>query len=97
MPPDRRFSQKVQLHNDDWDVQALNQRRLELLQRDADTRYSDYGTIAVDNPLIDHAGTCIEDVGWFWDHAEGRSKIAHDYLIANYVCASGKCGPTTHR
>jgi len=29
-------------------------------------------------------------VGYFWDHAEQRHKIAHDYLIVNYVCPSGK-------
>jgi len=85
------------IHHEAWDVQALNQRRLDLLQQDADTRYSDHGTIAVDNTLIDHHGTCIEDVGWFWDHAEERFKIAHDYLIANYVCSSGKHYPLDFR
>ncbi len=73
-----------------WDVQALNERRLAELQRDSSTRYSDRGVIAVDNTLIDHEGKFIEDVGWFWDHAEQRNKIAHDYLISNYVCSSGK-------
>ena len=29
-------------------------------------------------------------MGYFWDHAEKRYLIAHDYLIANYVCTSGK-------
>jgi hypothetical protein len=85
------------VHHEAWDVRALNQRRLDLLQRDADTRYSDHGTIAVDNTLIDHHGTCIEDVGWFWDHAEERYKIAHDYLIANYVSSSGKHYPLDFR
>ena len=85
------------VHHDDWDVQALNQRRLDLLQRAPDTRYSEHGTIAVDNTLIDHVGTCIEDVGWFWDHAEERYKVAHDYLISNYVCTSGKHYPLDFR
>jgi DDE superfamily endonuclease len=85
------------VHHEAWDVQALNDRRLHLLQRDSDTRYSDHGTIAVDNTLVDHCGTCIEDVGWFWDHAEERYKIAHDYLIANYVCSSGKHYPLDFR
>jgi hypothetical protein len=85
------------VHHDDWDVQALNQRRLDLLQRAPDTCYSEHGTIAVDNTLIDHVGTCIEDVGWFWDHAEDRYKVAHDYLIANYVCNSGKHYPLDFR
>lgn len=85
------------VHHDDWDTQALNQRRLDLLQRDSATRYHEHGVIPVDNTLIDHYGSCIEDVGWFWDHAEERYKIAHDYLIANYVCSSGKHYPLDFR
>lgn len=41
------------VHHEAWDVQALNQRRWDLLQQDAATRYSDHGTIAIDNTLID--------------------------------------------
>jgi DDE superfamily endonuclease len=85
------------LHHEIWDVAAFNHRRLELLQRDPTLRYSGRGTIAVDNTLIDHDGKCIEDAGWFWDHAEERNKIAHDYLIANYVCSSGKHFPLDFR
>ena len=77
----------------DWDEEALNASRLEWLQKDPKTRYSDSGVIALDNVLIDHCGKHIEDVGYFWDHAEQRNKIAHDYLIANYVCNSGKHYP----
>lgn len=80
-----------------WDVEALNAGRLELLQEDPATRYSDRGTIALDNVLIDHDGQLIKDVGWFWDHAEGRNKIAHDYLFANYVCPNGKHYPLEFR
>jgi len=80
-----------------WDANELNTRRLEWLQEDPATRYSDRGVIAIDNVLIDHAGKLIDDVGWFWDHAEGRSKIAHDYLFANYVCPSGKHYPLEFR
>ena len=72
-----------------WDVEALNRRRLDWLQREPATRYSTHGVIALDNVLVDHDGKMIQDVGWFWDHAEQRHKIAHDYLIANYVCAGG--------
>ena len=39
-----------------WDVQTLNQRRLERLQEDPFTRYSDHGVIAIDNTLIDRDG-----------------------------------------
>jgi DDE superfamily endonuclease len=74
----------------DWDATKLNEQRMAWLQQDPQTRYAPSGVIPIDNTLGDHAGKLIEDVGYFWDHAEQRSKIAHDYLIANYVCPSGK-------
>ncbi len=77
----------------EWDAEALNQQRLDWLQKSPDTCYSRQGVIAIDNVLIDHSGKYIEDAGYFWDHAEQRSKIAHDYIIANYVCTSGKHYP----
>ncbi len=80
-----------------WDEKALNERRLEVLQRDTATRYSAEGVIAIDDVLIDHEGKLIEDVGWFWDHAEDRHKIAHDYLFINYVCPGGKHYPLEFR
>ena len=72
-----------------WNAEELNERRLAWLQQEERTRYSDEGVIALDNVLIDHEGKFIEDVGWIWDHAEERYKIAHDYLFANYVCSGG--------
>jgi hypothetical protein len=81
----------------DWDAQRVNQRRLDLLQHDPTLRYSAQGVIPIDNTLIDHCGELIADVGWFWDHAEERYKIAHDYLFVNYVCTSGKHYPLEFR
>jgi hypothetical protein len=81
----------------DWDAQALNDRRLACWQRHSEARYAAHGVIAVDNTLVDHDGQHIEEVGWFWDHAEQRHKIAHDYLIAHYVCPSGRHYPLEFR
>ena len=72
----------------EWDVMALNDRRLAWLQQAPQTRYSGRGVIAIDNTLVTHEGKLIEDVGWFWDHADERHVIAHDYIISNYVCPS---------
>lgn len=80
-----------------WDEKQLNLRRLQLLQNDPSTRYSEQGVIALDNTLIDHHGKHIIDVAWFWDHADQRHKIAHDYLFINYVCTSGKHYPLDFR
>lgn len=80
-----------------WDVERINTHRLEWLQQDPATRYRQDGVIAIDNTLIDHDGKLIEDVGYFWDHADKRHLIAHDYLFANYVNPSGKHYPLDFR
>jgi len=76
-----------------WDEEALNLQRIQWLQQSPDTRFSVHGVIPLDNVLVDHTGKLIQDVGYFWDHAEQRYKIAHDYLIINYVCPCGKHYP----
>lgn len=81
----------------EWDEQELNLARLQWLQQDPSTRYSAQGVIPFDNVLIDHEGRFIDDVGYFWDHADQRHLIAHDYLIINYVCTSGKHYPLEFR
>lgn len=80
-----------------WDRQAFNDRRLRWLQQAPPTRYSARGVIAMDNTLVDHEGELIEDVGWFWDHADQRHVIAHDYLIPNDGCSSGAHYPIEWR
>jgi DDE superfamily endonuclease len=80
-----------------WDVERINAHRLEWLQHDPTTRYRQDGVIAIDNTLIDHDGKLIEDAGYFWDHADKRHLIAHDYLFANYVNPSGKHYPLDFR
>jgi len=81
----------------EWDVTALNDRRLAWLQQAPQTRDSARGVSAMDNPLVAHTGKLIEDVGWFWDHADQRQVIAHDYLISNSVCPSKAHSPIEWR
>jgi hypothetical protein len=80
-----------------WSEVQLNEARLQWLQQNPATRYSARGVIPLDNVLIDHEGKLIEDVGYFWDHADKRYLIAHDVLIINYVVPSGKHYPLEFR
>jgi hypothetical protein len=81
----------------EWDVTVWNDQRLAWLQQAPQTRYSTRGVSAIDNTLVDHEGKLIDDVGWFWDHADQRHLIAHDYMISNYVCPSGAHYPIEWR
>lgn len=80
-----------------WNADDLNRHRLEWMQQDPSTCFRQDGVIAIDNTLIHHDGKLIEDAGYFWDHAEQRHKIAHDYLFASYVHPRGKHYPLDFR
>ena len=94
-----------------WDAEQLNEHRLAWLQGHSWTRYWARGVIAIDNTLVDPSEEMIEDVGWFWDHADRGYPMANDHEIAHYACvrreniihwsfaafASGKRGPRTIR
>ena len=80
-----------------WDVERINAHRLEWFQHDPATCYRNDGVIPIDNTLIDHDGKLIEDAGYFWDHADKRHLVAHDYLFINYVNPSGKHYPLDFR
>ena len=73
-----------------WEIEQLDEHRLAWLQGHSSTHCSARGVIAIDNTLVSHGGEMIEDTGWFRDHAEGRHLIAHDYVIANYLCTPGE-------
>ena len=81
------------LHQVPRDVNALNDRRVGWLQGEPKTRDSPRGVMAIDKTLVDYAGTLIDNVGWFWNHAKDGSVIAHDSLISNSVCPSGRALP----
>ena len=81
----------------EWDVTALNDRRLAWLQQAPQTRDSARGVMAIDNTLGEHTGKLIEDVGWFWDPADQRQVSAHDSLISNDVCPSKAHSPIEWR
>ena len=53
--------------------------------------------VKMDRTWLLHDGKLIEDAGYFWDHAEQRHKIAHDYLFASYVHPRGKHYPLDFR
>ncbi|SRR6266567_876754 len=80
-----------------WDVQALHDKRLAWRQQAPQRRYSVRGGIALDNTLVTHEGKRIEDVGWFWEHADPRHVIAPDSLLSTYVCPSGAPYPMEWR
>jgi hypothetical protein len=81
----------------EWDVQALQARRLAWRQLAPQTRDSVRGVMASDKTLVEHAGTLLADGGWLWEHADQRHLIAHDDRRSHDVCAAGAHAPSAWR
>ena len=82
----------------EWDHEELNASRINWLQNNDTTCFHKNGIIALDDVLIEKAGSHIDDVGYMYDHAQGRTILAHDLLFANYVDPnSGKHYPLDFR
>ena len=75
-----------------WDEAELNTRRLAWLQQELTTRYARQGVIAIDNTLVTHEGELVEDVGWFWDHADLGKRKACEGVGAPGGGSRPRCG-----
>lgn len=69
----------------EWPETELNNKRLELLQRDPKTRYKTSGCISIDDVIIHKTGKEIQGVGKLYDHSEGRYVLAQNLVTSQYV------------
>ena len=73
------------LTSSDWDEKSLNDKRLELLQRNRKTQWKHYGIVTIDDTLCHKTGKNIEGVGKFYDHAEHKYVLAHNLVTSHYA------------
>jgi hypothetical protein len=78
-------------------LKARNAKRLAWLQQAPQARYSLRGGIALDQTLVTPEGKLLEDVGWFWEHADQGHVITHDAVSSQDVCPSGAPSPVEWR
>ena len=69
----------------DWDARELNRLRIEMLQKNEETKFHPMGVIAIDDVLIEKTGKRIPNSGTLWDHSDERYVHAQDLIIVNYV------------
>jgi SRSO17 transposase len=69
----------------DWDEQQLNHERLEKLQEDGETRWSQDGNIVIDDSVNQRTGEELPGVGRFYDHSEGETVWGQNLVYAFYT------------
>lgn len=68
-----------------WSEKELNDRRLELFQRNPAAAWKSYGIMSIDDVLIEKTGSHISGVGKFFNHSEGRYCLGHNLVTSHYA------------
>jgi hypothetical protein len=70
--------------NDNWDKEALNHHRLDLLHAEKHTRPKPSGVVIVDDTHNEKYGEQFEKVAKLYDHSQGCYHLAHDLVTSHY-------------
>lgn len=81
------------LNKSPYSEEALNTRRLEMLQSNASTRFKSkgkhLGSLSIDDTLLEHYGKSIDGIYMIWDHNKHCYVRAHNLLTLHY--SDDKC------
>ena len=78
------------LNTHNYDLQALNKKRLALLQSNEVTKIkavssiSRGGVLSFDDTLLEHYGKKMDHIGWIWDHSKHCYVLAHNVVNFYY-------------
>lgn len=67
-----------------FSLEALNQSRLDVLERIPGTRIKPKGVLSVDDTLLTHYGQDFEQIAKLFDHVTGTYVWAHDLVTLHY-------------
>ena len=89
----REYSNKDRFMREvSWPEEEADHRRLELVKESVGPVNPNKGVIALDDTLCEKTGKHIDEVGYFYDHAEGRYVLGHNIVSSHYV-TPGNCFP----
>ena len=72
-----------------YDIEALNDLRLDWLNGDANTSFKVQGDVrgvlALDDSMFEHYGSHFDNITYLYNHAQGYSALAHNVVNLHYV------------
>jgi SRSO17 transposase len=69
----------------DWDEEQLNLERLDELQQYPETRWSQQGTVVIDDSFTEKTGDDNPNAGRFYDHADGDYLWGQNLVFSYYT------------
>ncbi len=71
-----------------WDDGEFHRAVIQMVKDDVEKQDIKHGTLIIDDTFLEKSGEEMEGVGWFWDHSQNKSILAHNLVSSHY--AAGK-------
>jgi SRSO17 transposase len=68
-----------------WDDGEFHRAMVQMVKDEVEKQGVKHGTLVVDDSFLEKSGEEMEGVGWFWDHSQNKSILAHNLVSTHYI------------
>jgi SRSO17 transposase len=73
------------LTNSTWDDNEFHRAVVRMVKDEVKKPNIKHGTLLIDDTFFEKTGEEMEGAGWFWDHTQYKSIIAHNVVSTHYI------------
>ncbi len=68
-----------------WDDGEFHRAMVQMVKDEVEEQGVMHGTLVIDDTFLEKTGEEMEGVGWFWDHSQNKSILAHNLVSTHYI------------
>jgi SRSO17 transposase len=68
-----------------WDDDEFHRAVIQMVKDEVKKQDIRHGTLIIDDAFLEKTGEEMEGVGWFWDHSQNKSILAHNMVSTHYI------------
>jgi SRSO17 transposase len=68
-----------------WSDEEFHGAVIQMVKDEVAKQGIKHGTLVIDDTFLEKTGEEMEGVGWFWDHSQNKSILAHNVVSAHYI------------
>ena len=70
-----------------WGDGESHRAMVQMVKDEAEKQGVRHGTLVIDDTFLEKSGEEMEGVGWFWDHSQNQSILAHNLVSTPYIAS----------
>jgi SRSO17 transposase len=68
-----------------WSDEEFHRAVIQMVKDEVKKQNVKHGTLVIDDTFLEKTGEDMEGVGWFWDHSQNKSILAHNMVSTHYI------------